>query len=87
MEAFSSIYVANALGAIADGARALWGHATRALGFPAPSRDAEWLSRARRTPADGWLLQLTDAPLDLDKPDHLAALLRAYERFPEIGGR
>ncbi|RKG61320.1 hypothetical protein D7V80_35030 [Corallococcus sp. CA054B] len=142
MEAFSPIDAANALEAISDGARALWGHATpfkaaveiaeqtaptlegppsppkglpalksardisspelphrlgwlnywsaasaRALGFPAPSRDAEWLSRARRTPADGWILRLTDAPLDLDQPDHLAALLRAYDRFPEIGRR
>jgi hypothetical protein len=32
-------------------------------------------------------VQLTDAPLDLDHPDHLAALLLAYVRFPEIGGR
>ncbi|WP_239470314.1 DUF5953 family protein [Archangium violaceum] len=29
----------------------------------------------------------TDAPLDLDHPAHLDALLRAYERFPELGGR
>nr|WP_095976989.1 DUF5953 family protein [Melittangium boletus] len=28
-----------------------------------------------------------DAPLDLDNPAHLDALKRAYERFPEIGGR
>jgi hypothetical protein len=28
-----------------------------------------------------------DAPLDLDNPAHLAALKRAYERFPQIGGR
>jgi len=26
-------------------------------------------------------------PLDLDNPAHLDALLRAYEHFPEIGGR
>jgi hypothetical protein len=26
-------------------------------------------------------------PLDLDDPAHLDALLRVYERFPEIGGR
>nr|WP_071902520.1 DUF5953 family protein [Cystobacter ferrugineus] len=32
-------------------------------------------------------LGLTDAPLDLDNPAHLDALKRAYERFPEIGGR
>ncbi len=61
--------------------------AARAVGFPDPSRDAELLSRAWRTAAGGWIVQLTDAPLDLDNPAHLDALLRAYERFPEIGGR
>jgi hypothetical protein len=45
------------------------------------------LSRARRTATGGWVVQLTDAPLDLDNPAHLNVLLRAYERFPEIGGR
>jgi hypothetical protein len=30
---------------------------------------------------------LTQALLDLDNPAHLEALNRAYERFPEIGGR
>ncbi|HZI15842.1 MAG TPA: DUF5953 family protein, partial [Myxococcus sp.] len=62
------------------------GAAARALGFPDPSRDAELLSRARRTPSGGWVVQLTEAPLDLGTPAHLEALLRAYERFPEIGG-
>jgi len=61
--------------------------AARAIGFPHPERDAEWLSRAKRTATGGWLVRLTDAPLDLDNPAHLDALLRAYERFPEIGGR
>jgi hypothetical protein len=42
--------------------------------------------RRRRT-ARGWVVRLTDAPLDLDNPAHLDALLRAYERFPEIGWR
>ncbi|MDY7225022.1 DUF5953 family protein [Hyalangium rubrum] len=65
-----------------------WSAATaRALGFPAPACDAELLARARRTPSGGWVVQLTDAPLELDNPAHLDALLRAYERFPEIGGR
>lgn len=59
----------------------------QAIGFPDPARDAELLSRARRTPSGGWVVQLTDAPLDLDSPAHLDALKRAYERFPEIGGR
>jgi hypothetical protein len=61
--------------------------ATRAIGFPDPARDAELLSRSRRTASGGWVVQLTDAPLDLDNPAHLDALKRAYERFPEIGGR
>ncbi len=59
----------------------------RAIGFPDPSRDADLLSRARRTERGGWIVRLTDTPLDLDDPSHLEALLRAYERFPEIGGR
>ncbi|WNG27279.1 hypothetical protein F0U62_27125 [Cystobacter fuscus] len=61
--------------------------AARVIGFPDPARDAELLSRARRTATGGWVVQLTDAPLDLDHPAHLDALKRAYERFPEIGGR
>jgi len=61
--------------------------AARAIGFPDPTRDAELLSRARRTATGGWVVQLTDAPLDLDNPADLEALLRAYERFPAIGGR
>ncbi|MCY1032946.1 DUF5953 family protein [Corallococcus sp. BB11-1] len=65
-----------------------WSAATvRTLGFPDPARDAELLSRSRRTPTGGWVVRLTEAPLDLDNPSHLEALLRAYERFPEIGGR
>ena len=61
--------------------------AARTIGFPDPSRDAELLSRSRRTAMGGWVVQLTKAPLDLDNPLHLDALKRAYARFPEIGGR
>ncbi|MCP3137793.1 DUF5953 family protein [Pyxidicoccus xibeiensis] len=61
--------------------------AAQAIGFPDPTRDADLLLRARRTATGGWVVQLTDAPLDLDKPAHLDALKRAYERFPAIGGR
>ena len=61
--------------------------AAKVIGFPAPERDAELLERARRTSSGGWVVQLTDAPLDLDNPAHRVALLQAYERFPEIGGR
>jgi Family of unknown function (DUF5953) len=61
--------------------------AAKAIGFPDPARDAELLSRAQRTASGGWVIQLTEAPLDYDDPAHLAALLSAYERFPAIGGR
>ncbi|RKG98176.1 DUF5953 family protein [Corallococcus carmarthensis] len=61
--------------------------AAQAIGFPDPARDTELLARARRTSSGGWVVQLTDTPLDLDDPAHLDALKRAYERFPEIGGR
>ncbi|WP_375741909.1 DUF5953 family protein [Corallococcus interemptor] len=61
--------------------------AARAIGFPDAARDAELLSRSRRTPSGGWVVQLTEAPLDYDNPAHIEALQRAYERFPAIGGR
>ncbi|MFY2561947.1 DUF5953 family protein [Corallococcus terminator] len=61
--------------------------AAQAIGFPDPARDAEMLTRARRTLSGGWVVKLTDAPLDYDNPAHLDALKRAYERFPKIGGR
>ncbi len=61
--------------------------AAEVIGFPDPSRDAELLSRAWRTATGGWVVRLTEAPLDLDNPAHLDALKRAYERFPQVGGR
>ena len=57
------------------------------MGFPDSTRDADLLSRARRTPTGGWVVQLTETPLDLGNPAHLDMLKRVYERFPEIGGR
>jgi hypothetical protein len=61
--------------------------AARAIGFPDPERDADLLSRSRRTATGGWVVRLTEAPLELDLPAHLDTLQRAYERFPAIGGR
>jgi len=70
-----------------DGRAQVAGPGARGAGFPDPARDAELLSRSRRAASGGWVVQLTDEPLDLDRPDHLDALKRTYERFPEIGGR
>ncbi|XHF20089.1 DUF5953 family protein [Corallococcus interemptor] len=65
-----------------------WSAATaQAIGFPDPARDAELLTRARRTASGGWVVQLTDVPLSYENPAHLDALRWAYERFPRIGGR
>ena len=61
--------------------------AAQALGFPQPARDAELLTRARHMDSGGWVIPLTDSPLDLDNPAHLDTLKRAYARFPEIGRR
>ncbi|HEY6034604.1 MAG TPA: DUF5953 family protein, partial [Kofleriaceae bacterium] len=33
----------------------------------------------------GWIVQLTDDPLDLQRADHMDALRAAYERHPTIG--
>ena len=48
--------------------------AAQAIDFPNPARDADLISRARRTASGGWVVQLTDVPLDLDNPAHLDAL-------------
>src|ERR1043165_5132645 len=59
----------------------------RRLGFPDPDRDAELLTRSRRTASGAWVVKLTDEPLDLDNPAHLDIVLRTYDRFPALGGR
>lgn len=65
-----------------------WSAATaRVLGFPENTRDRELLSRSRRTATGGWVVSLSDAPLNLDNPSHLDTLKSTYDRFPEIGGR
>jgi hypothetical protein len=43
------------------------------------------VSRLRTLKRVHGLFKLTQAPLELDNPAHLDVLLRAYERFPEIG--
>lgn len=58
------------------------------FGFPDPARDAEWLALSQRSETTGaWLVALTEDPLDLDRPEHVAALQRAWARFDLIGPR
>ncbi|MBM7117783.1 hypothetical protein I3V78_29995 [Archangium primigenium] len=65
-----------------------WSAATaQLLGFPDLSRDGLLLARSRRTASGGWVVPLTEEPLDLDNPRHLDALRLAYVRFPAIRGR
>jgi len=63
-----------------------WSEATaRELDFPGAA-DPALLARSHAI--DGaWLVRLTDDPLDLARPDHLAALRDAYDRFAAIGRR
>jgi hypothetical protein len=57
------------------------------LRFPDPARDADLLSRSRQLATGGWLVKLTDAPLDPARSEHLRALVDGYARFPAIGQR
>jgi hypothetical protein len=57
------------------------------LRFPDPTRDADLLSRSRQLATGGWLVRLTDDPLDPARPEHLRALVEGYARFPAIGQR
>lgn len=59
-----------------------WSDATAAaLSFP-DSEDEEMFHGLYERIADkGWILRLTDAPLDLDIPNHLEAAQRALNRF------
>jgi len=61
--------------------------AASALEFPNDSNDAAWFAEARRGADGGWILKLTDSPLDLTIPEHLERLKKAYARFPTIGRR
>jgi hypothetical protein len=40
------------------------------IGFPDPARHAELLERARQVEGGGWVVQLTDEPLDIDFRPH-----------------
>jgi len=57
------------------------------LGFPDPQKDADLLPLCRQLPSGHWVVQLTEDPLDLTRPDHVEAIVRAYWRFDKIGRR
>jgi hypothetical protein len=51
----------------------------RAVGVDAV-RDAGW-ARQDELPGGGWLLAVTEEPLDPDRPDHLARLRTLLDRL------
>jgi hypothetical protein len=80
---------AAVLEGVAEGARAFWGHASP---YGYGSEVAEQVRRSTHAPEFSPRgLPMLNLPQKLsapyDNPAHLDALKRAYERFPEIGGR
>jgi hypothetical protein len=55
------------------------------LGFPDSRKDQELLPNSFQTAKGAWVMKLTTAPLDLEREDHVRALVSAYHRF-EISG-
>jgi hypothetical protein len=51
------------------------------------AKDSDLFYKIQHTDNGGIILQLTEEPLDLEIPEHLAALKKVYERFPKVGGR
>jgi hypothetical protein len=60
--------------------------AAAAIGFSEPSQVADVVFRFRKTES-GYLLRLTNEPLDLGREDHVEIVKAMYNRFPAIGGR
>jgi len=57
------------------------------LGFPDPEKDAAILPLCKQLPTGAWIVKLTEDPLDLEREDHLDALVWAYWRFHRVGKR
>lgn len=57
------------------------------LGFPDPQKDADILPLCKQLSSGHWIVQLTEDPLDLRRPEHAEAIVRAYWRFDKIGRR
>ncbi len=59
----------------------------KTLGFPNPEKDAAILPLCKQFPSGAWIVKLTDEPLDLEREDHVDALVWAYWRFDKVGKR
>jgi hypothetical protein len=57
------------------------------LGFPDAQKDADLLPLCHQLPSGHWIVRLTEDPLDLTRPEHVEAIVRAYWRFDKIGRR
>jgi hypothetical protein len=57
------------------------------LGFPTHAEQPGPFVSVHRLADGAWILRLTEEPLDPARPEHLARLRAAYERFPSVGGR
>ncbi len=65
-----------------------WSAATvERLGFPTDAEQPSPFASVQRLDDGAWILRLTEEPLDPARPEHLARLRAAYERFASVGGR
>jgi hypothetical protein len=55
------------------------------MGVKESSRDLNVFTTAEHLAGGGWLLRVTDQPLDPKRPEHMARLAAAYNRFPKLG--
>lgn len=49
--------------------------------------DKKYFYKAEQLKNGGWVLQLTQEPLDINIPEHLTKLQDAYSRFQKVGGQ
>lgn len=59
--------------------------ACQGLGFTGDHAQRARFARTEELPGRGWLVQLTDEPLDLDRPEHLARLHGLCQALPTLG--
>lgn len=65
-----------------------WSAETAAiLGFPDAAKDSRILPLCRQLSDGAWLVKFTDEPLDLEREEHVEAIVWAYWRFDKVGKR